>query len=189
MEDAQASSPRAASETQGLSSDVAALDVALGKSDYHRDPYAILSRIREVAPVYRSQALNGWLISRFSDVEMVLRDNQRFSAKMFGQMVKRSPETRELVDLIENNMIGNLDPPEHTRLRRILTTGIFNPAHLASLRARVAELVDEVMGRAETARRMDVLADLTQPVAFGRSEEHTSELQSLMRISYAVFCL
>src|SRR3546814_6061718 len=26
-------------------------------------------------------------------------------------------------------------------------------------------------------------------IAFGRSEEHTSELQSLMRISYAVFCL
>src|SRR3546814_7808782 len=25
--------------------------------------------------------------------------------------------------------------------------------------------------------------------SFGRSEEHTSELQSLMRISYAVFCL
>src|SRR3546814_8126761 len=27
------------------------------------------------------------------------------------------------------------------------------------------------------------------PFADGRSEEHTSELQSLMRISYAVFCL
>src|SRR3546814_8713129 len=27
------------------------------------------------------------------------------------------------------------------------------------------------------------------PVAISRSEEHTSELQSLMRISYAVFCL
>src|SRR3546814_3683062 len=27
------------------------------------------------------------------------------------------------------------------------------------------------------------------PWWFGRSEEHTSELQSLMRISYAVFCL
>src|SRR3546814_10702863 len=27
------------------------------------------------------------------------------------------------------------------------------------------------------------------PVSRGRSEEHTSELQSLMRISYAVFCL
>src|SRR3546814_4703462 len=30
-------------------------------------------------------------------------------------------------------------------------------------------------------------ADLIAPA--GRSEEHTSELQSLMRISYAVFCL
>src|SRR3546814_9581156 len=86
---------------------------------------------------------------------MVLRDNQRFSAKMFGQMVKRSPETRELVDLIENNMIGNLDPPEHTRLRRILTTGIFNPAHLASLRARVAELVVEVMGSDRKRTRLN----------------------------------
>src|SRR3546814_3121072 len=28
-----------------------------------------------------------------------------------------------------------------------------------------------------------------QPVSAYRSEEHTSELQSLMRISYAVFCL
>src|SRR3546814_7755973 len=30
---------------------------------------------------------------------------------------------------------------------------------------------------------------LDHPAALGRSEEHTSELQSLMRISYAVFCL
>src|SRR3546814_10569975 len=28
-----------------------------------------------------------------------------------------------------------------------------------------------------------------EPDALGRSEEHTSELQSLMRISYALFCL
>src|SRR3546814_3118945 len=31
--------------------------------------------------------------------------------------------------------------------------------------------------------------DLRDRKAAGRSEEHTSELQSLMRISYAVFCL
>src|SRR3546814_6347145 len=36
--------------------------------------------------------------------------------------------------------------------------------------------------------RMDLQADDNLPLA-GRSEEHTSELQSLMRISYAVFCL
>src|SRR3546814_4005978 len=38
------------------------------------------------------------------------------------------------------------------------------------------------------AQQADALVDLVY-VALGRSEEHTSELQSLMRISYAVFCL
>src|SRR3546814_9750576 len=45
--------------------------------------------------------------------------------------------------------------------------------------------------------RADAVGQLLQPAshqlvvvaAEGRSEEHTSELQSLMRISYAVFCL
>src|SRR3546814_2003749 len=32
-------------------------------------------------------------------------------------------------------------------------------------------------------------AKLSEPLQDRRSEEHTSELQSLMRISYAVFCL
>src|SRR3546814_7068568 len=42
-----------------------------------------------------------------------------------------------------------------------------------------------VLGRA-TERRPWVLVSSTRMT---RSEEHTSELQSLMRISYAVFCL
>src|SRR3546814_5453769 len=36
---------------------------------------------------------------------------------------------------------------------------------------------------------MDSVLKIVHPSAYGRSEEHTSELQSLMRISYAVFCL
>src|SRR3546814_2426069 len=43
---------------------------------------------------------------------------------------------------------------------------------------------------AETDQFRPTLYHGTQPVNLeGRSEEHTSELQSLMRISYAVFCL
>src|SRR3546814_1222142 len=33
------------------------------------------------------------------------------------------------------------------------------------------------------------IASIRDPIYRSRSEEHTSELQSLMRISYAVFCL
>src|SRR3546814_2554843 len=56
----------------------------------------------------------------------------------------------------------------------------------------------KVSGLAENAKRfefsggqmpMSELIALAKPLALARSEEHTSELQSLMRISYAVFCL
>src|SRR3546814_10639487 len=45
---------------------------------------------------------------------------------------------------------------------------------------------------ADTAQRADPIAPVDPRPGWsdlGRSEEHTSELQSLMRISYAVFCL
>src|SRR3546814_7170758 len=46
-------------------------------------------------------------------------------------------------------------------------------------------------GRARAGRRPGIVAQPAgrTPVALVRSEEHTSELQSLMRSSYAVFCL
>src|SRR3546814_2773206 len=46
-----------------------------------------------------------------------------------------------------------------------------------------------IMGAAELLEWLERGATATQGAAIIRSEEHTSELQSLMRISYAVFCL
>src|SRR3546814_7268245 len=46
--------------------------------------------------------------------------------------------------------------------------------------------------REQADELIEVVADVAQDRLagrVGRSEEHTSELQSLMRISYAVFCL
>src|SRR3546814_6469811 len=44
--------------------------------------------------------------------------------------------------------------------------------------------------RPKASARASVSAKIIAPAgSCGRSEEHTSELQSLMRISYAVFCL
>src|SRR3546814_2722305 len=48
---------------------------------------------------------------------------------------------------------------------------------------------DDHLSIAALRAHIDVAARQRQREAFERSEEHTSELQSLMRISYAVFCL
>src|SRR3546814_1863910 len=51
-------------------------------------------------------------------------------------------------------------------------------------------ITDYPEGEFRSAFAADLDAKYRAKLAFGiRSEEHTSELQSLMRISYAVFCL
>src|SRR3546814_4448001 len=75
-------------------------------------------------------------------------------------------------------------PPISTRTDTLFPyTTLFRSLCLADLRAGVGEL--EPDGGQQV---VDLGGDLGEDV-LQRSEEHTSELQSLMRISYAVFCL
>src|SRR3546814_3629258 len=88
-----------------------------------------------------------------------------------------------------------IDPPAHTRLRRLVGQA-FTPQRVAGLAADIRASADGLLDSAlEGGDTFDVIADLAYPLPvivvsrILRSEEHTSELQSLMRISYAVFCL
>src|SRR3546814_10559407 len=46
-----------------------------------------------------------------------------------------------------------------------------------------------ILGKFKAAAELRIISHHGEALPLGRSEEHTSELQSLMRISYAVFCL
>src|SRR3546814_2501314 len=80
-----------------------------------------------------------------------------------------------------------------SRLHRPAITRIdpeFDPAEPASERMIDHQMFDNMIETCAPHRRGDIgSADFDHSVRIGRSEEHTSELQSLMRISYAVFCL
>src|SRR3546814_6699104 len=75
----------------------------------------------------------------------------------------------------------------YTTLFRSRKCGIHLHPHPVGLGFDVEAGEDELHGVAEPAELVD--ADLQLRRRRLRSEEHTSELQSLMRISYAVFCL
>src|SRR3546814_4513872 len=76
---------------------------------------------------------------------------------------------------------GGVRPPRDRAARRRL----LSPAR----GGRGARLFGAAHAPAPDRGRDRQLFDLSAIRARGRSEEHTSELQSLMRISYAVFCL
>src|SRR3546814_2193793 len=90
-------------------------------------------------------------------------------------------------------------PPRSTRTDTLFpyTTLFRSPATRASLRAAIGDTPPSGVARDPQAAgfRLQSLHWTTKKAAAqyrtstGRSEEHTSELQSLMRISYAVFCL
>src|SRR3546814_4584783 len=74
--------------------------------------------------------------------------------------------------LVEQDRLFGVDPRRHQRRR-----------HLARVRGQLGRIVVDG-DRVEVGKEIELLARHVV-----RSEEHTSELQSLMRISYAVFCL
>src|SRR3546814_6459328 len=87
---------------------------------------------------------------------------------------------------VDPDAFGNLDPAAFAdaithRTRLVAVTHMSNVFGVLTPLEAIVRLAHE--------RGVPVLADGTQAVVHHRSEEHTYELQSLMRISYAVFCL
>src|SRR5689334_2881029 len=136
-------------------------------------PYALLARLRRESPVVwvDEPPLTGWaggpgfwLVLRHADVATVLREPNVFSSWLGGTQV-RDPATPTALAFARQMML-NQDPPEHGRLRRLLTRS-FTPRAVALLetgiRANAAALVDRVLGAADAGEcdfATDLAADL-----------------------------
>ena len=90
------------------------------------------------------------LVTRYNDVKAVLSDHERFSnARPAGFVMPGAPplSADEAADPRAGNLLG-LDPPEHQRLRRMLT-GEFTARRMARLQPRIAEIVEQQVGEME----------------------------------------
>lgn len=131
------------------------------------DPYPHYARLRAAAPVYQ-HPLGFWVLSRHREVAELLRSRQSVEDANAGP----SP----LRDLYEAT-VGNLprralgtsmldrDPPDHTRLRKLVAK-VFTPRAVAALEPRVVELVDGALDRIADARRVDLVEELAYPLPF-----------------------
>jgi len=130
------------------------------------DPYPHYRRLREADPVHWSDLLDAWVLTRYDDVSFVLTD-RRFSAN------RRLARNRYAVEALKweadfgpfaraPTMLGT-DPPEHTRLRRLVSKA-FTVRAVESLRPRIQALVEELLDSLEERGQFDIVADLAYPL-------------------------
>src|SRR3546814_2898379 len=83
----------------------------------------------------------------------------------------------------DRGVVGRVGEDDDRRLQSLRSVDRHHPHHVAACLGLALDVGAAVRHRGQEAEQRHRLARLE------RSEEHTSELQSLMRISYAVFCL
>ena len=149
-----------------------ALDDALARFRPHdpefiADPYPVLAALREAAPVFRNPITGQWTLTRFTDVHETLRDRRLgrsythlFSHAEFG---RPEPDSRwSAFHQHERWSLLCLEPPDHTRIRRLVSK-VFTPKAVAALRPIIDGLADELLDECVERESFDLLADYAQP--------------------------
>ncbi|HEX2676487.1 MAG TPA: cytochrome P450 [Polyangiales bacterium] len=120
------------------------------------DPYPVLNAVREEHPVHRTP-VGDYRLFRHADVVRLLRDTKVGVRTTEGKL----PGVDESV--LERRFMLQQDPPNHTRLRRLVSKG-FTPPSIERMRPHVQKLVDELLERAAERGTLDVIADLARPL-------------------------
>jgi cytochrome P450 len=122
-------------------------------------PHDELRRLRAEEPVaWCPQAGGFWAVTRYRDVVSVLRSPQTFSSWKGGVLLE-DPPPEFLIKLRESLM--NRDPPDHTRLRRLVNRTL-NPRRLEALDQRVAAHAAELVHAVRRRGACDFAHDLAE---------------------------
>ncbi|MDT0278205.1 cytochrome P450 [Blastococcus goldschmidtiae] len=130
------------------------------------DPYPAFARARAEAPVQWHEGMGLWLAFTHAESNAVLRD--RRLGRIWSD--KAPAERFESFNLIHRNAILEMEPPAHTRLRRLISSA-FARGHVERLRPWVEDLarqlVDELVERSGGSEPVDLLSGMAEqlPVA------------------------
>lgn len=145
-----------------------ALPVFMQRSGF--DPVPELAALRDEEGVRKIDfggGYFGWLVTRYEDVRTVLSDPERFSNALMASMQTASVDDPAMAAELAAAQAGNLlslDPPEHGRLRRLLTPE-FTMRRIGRLEPRITEIVaDHLDAMERKGPPADLVADFAMPV-------------------------
>ncbi|GGJ49676.1 cytochrome P450 [Streptomyces brasiliensis] len=132
------------------------------------DPYPAYAELRERGRVLHYAPTGQWLVPHHADVSALLRDRRlgrtyqhRFSHEDFGRTAP--PAEHEPFHTLNDHGMLDLEPPDHTRIRRLVSKA-FTPRTVERLKPYVHALAQELVGRLVEAGGGDLLADVAEPL-------------------------
>ena len=112
-------------------------------------PYDKYEELRSKDPVHRLRMINAWVLTQYEDVNAVLRDHSRFG--------------RDYGDDGEYKSLLYLDPPDHTRLRALVSKA-FTPRSVSELGPRIQQIVDDLLDATEGRDQFDLISTFAYPL-------------------------
>ncbi|REF31533.1 cytochrome P450 [Calidifontibacter indicus] len=176
-----------------------AADLGFAPSDpaFIADPYPVLAGLRDAGRAIPYAERGVVLLPRFADVHAALRNRSlgrsfehRYTPAEFGRPGLADLE-QEFPRFVESERwsLLNLEPPDHTRIRRLVTK-VFTAKAVRDFEPRIGELADAALGAVLQRPSTDVVAELAQPFSIsvicellGVPQQHGPDL---LRWSHAI---
>lgn len=168
------------------------LDQSLKNGTYFSDPFPLFAELRQNYPVFYSETLGGWVVTRFHDVAEILHNHEDYSSKgrVLHLINKLDPTVKEKLTLLQTHFATGLahsDAPEHKRLRGLLAQA-FTPRVAEAMRPIAHEVVSRQLSTLN--KSSDLIHDVFTPVPalvvgrlLGSSEE---DIPNLIRWADAI---
>jgi len=131
------------------------------------DPYPLFARMRDVDPCHWSPRLKSWVLTRYDDVKRVCLDRERVSSDRLRPFFAAMPgaEAARIGDIVRYLSLWMvfMDPPQHTRLRR-LSAKVFSAKAMQAMRPQAQALSDHLLAGLDGRERIDLVADYAGPL-------------------------
>ena len=131
----------------------------------HRVPNEELAELRRAAPIWwNRQPGSGfddggfWVVSKHADVVEISRNSDLFGSWENSAIIRHSADVKDSIDLLRLILL-NIDPPQHTKLRQIVSRG-FTPRAINNLRDRLTERAERIVATAIESGTGDFVADV-----------------------------
>ena len=138
--------------------DISNFDLLSVPDDFIANSYRYFDELRELSPVHRNPD-GTYVLTRYDDIVQTYRDPTLWSSDKRADFAPKFGTTAPLYEHHTTSVVF-IDPPDHTRIRKLFQYAFTRKA-LAAFEPRIAALVDQYLDRFEDAGEMEVVRDFS----------------------------